>query len=96
MSQFQHKNLSPGNIHGIVNWVVADLAARDALVVNADDIGKVVKVGAATLYWLSSVTPVTWSEMGGGGGTVPSGTGGIFDGGSRLSLDSVYDGGSRL
>lgn len=96
MIQFQHKNLSPGNIHGIVNWVVVDLAARDALVVTAEDIGKVVKVGAATLYWLSSVTPVTWSEMGGGGGTVPSGTGGIFDGGSRFETGSLYDGGNRV
>ncbi len=96
MRQFQHYNLSPGNIHGIVNWEFADLAERDAEVVTEQDLNKVCKVGAGTLFWLSSVSPVTWSEMGGGSGTVPSGTGGIFDGGSRLSVDSIYDGGSRL
>lgn len=93
---YQHNKLKSGNIHTIVNWNVATLIDRDALLVTADDIGKVVKVGTATLFWLSGISPNTWSEMGGGGGTVPSGTGGIFDGGDRLSTDSTYDGGNRL
>lgn len=74
MTQQRHADLSPGNIHRIHQWAVADNTARDALVVGSRDVGKVCKVGAS-LYWLSSVSPNVWSEMGGGGtGNIDGGT----------------------
>ncbi len=85
MPQFRHSDLSPGNIHGIVQWSVATSVERDALVVTIEDIGKVCRV-SEDLYWLSSANPVVWSQMGGGVTNL--------DGGSAASvytLSQVYD-----
>lgn len=85
MTQQRHADLSVGNIHKINQWSVADTTVRDALSVTARDIGKVCKVGS-DLYWLSSVSPNVWSNMGGGGLT-------NLDGGAAAT---VYETASNL
>ncbi len=86
MTQQRHADLSVGNIHKINQWSVADTTVRDALSVTARDIGKVCKVGS-DLYWLSSVSPNVWSNMGGGGGLTN------LDGGAAAT---VYETASNL
>lgn len=68
-----HSNIAEGDMHFIQQWSVADTTARDALSVAAADVGKVCEVGAAgaekTFYILADDSPMTWTEIGGGGGT---------------------------
>lgn len=64
-----HKNLGAGDIHTIFNWVVADLAARLALVVVASDVGKVVFVEATKdAFFLADALGPIWAPLG-----IPSG-----------------------
>jgi hypothetical protein len=68
-----HENITVGDVHYIQNWSVADTTARDALVVAAADVGKVCQVtGTATFYILTDDSPMTWSSLASGGGTVTS------------------------
>lgn len=66
-----HSNIAEGDMHFIQQWTVADTTARDALSVAAADVGKVCEVGAAgaekTFYILADDSPMTWTEIGGGG-----------------------------
>src|SRR4051812_47857898 len=49
-------------------WTVANAAARAALVVTADDVGRVAKqLDTGVLYMLADTTP-TWTQVGGSGG----------------------------
>jgi hypothetical protein len=63
-----HKNITTGDVHYIQNWSVADTTARDALSVATTDVGKVCQVtGTSTYYILTDDSPMTWTEIGGGG-----------------------------
>ena len=61
----EHKNAAPGKLHAISNWRKTSIAERDALVVTADDIGKICWVVGKGHYSLASVTPTTWESMSG-------------------------------
>lgn len=67
---FHHKILhNTGGIHTPFNWVVADEAARDALVVSAADIYKACwQVDTGSIYILTNHSPVTWEAGSGGSG----------------------------
>ena len=74
----QHKDIQSGNQHIIHNWKVADIAARDALVVTNEDIDKVCLVMADDFYYrLKSVSPSVWVQVSGSGGGGSSVWGGI-------------------
>lgn len=90
----QHKDIQSGNQHIIHNWKVADIAARDALVVANEDIDKVCLVMADDYYYrLKSVSPSVWVQVsgsGGGGSSVWGGiTGTLAD---QLDLQAALDG----
>lgn len=69
-----HTKVPAGYIHRIPNWDVADETARDALVVTADDIGKVAWQQDDDTFWmLADDTGPTWVGLGGGGGGGGSG-----------------------
>jgi len=76
---------------------VADLTARDAITADRRSAGMLVNV-AGTLYQLGAgLTNADWSELSlGGGGTTPTGTGGIIDGGLRTDTGAIIDGGERV
>lgn len=51
-------------MHKIQNWEVADAAGLAALVVTADDVGKVARqLDINAFYILSDDSPVTWTQM---------------------------------
>lgn len=72
-----HKNILVGDNHVIHNWAVADLAARNALVVTAADKGKVAwQQDTNVFYFLSNdVGPVWLAALGVPGATGAAGTG---------------------
>lgn len=76
-----HKDIPQADRHAIHAWTVADLAARDALTLVADDVGKVCKIDSNGAYHiLVDHTLPTWADItgiGGGGGS-----------GSRTELDA--------
>lgn len=62
LSPEDHAALSAGTIHTPFNWVVANAAARNALVVTAADVYKCCwQVDTGTLYILTNHSPMTWS-----------------------------------
>jgi hypothetical protein len=61
----QHGAIERGERHGMVNWVVANLGALNALVVDADDLDKAVYVAGVGFYALTAVVPSTiWTAIG--------------------------------
>ena len=65
MSTIQHSAVTGADLHGIVAFSVASVAARNALTVVAGDIGKVAQVTADnSFYVLTSVSPSVWTQMG--------------------------------
>lgn len=68
-----HKDAVIGDIHVIHNWAVANVAARNALSVSSADVGKIAKLDDGTFHLLTSASPVTWLQLGSGGGGTPSG-----------------------
>lgn len=64
MSTIQHSAVTGADLHGIIAFPVASLAARNALSVVAGDIGKVAHVTADnTFFVLTGVSPAAWSAM---------------------------------
>lgn len=66
VQEIQHKLISQGFIHGLINWEVTTVAARDLLVVTEADKGKLCKVGsgaASTYFILAQLNPVVWLEF---------------------------------
>lgn len=60
-----HKDVGSGDVHRVHNWDVADIAARDALVVVPTDVGKIVRVQSEQqFYMLFDDAPVTWNTIG--------------------------------
>lgn len=52
------------DIHTIVRWTWADLAARDAESVSVADVGKVgLQTDLKRVWFLASESPITWKEM---------------------------------
>ena len=63
-----HKNIleNTDNVHTPFNWVVADEAARLALVPIAADVYKALwQVDTGAVYILTGVSPIAWSEISG-------------------------------
>ncbi len=59
-----HKALTVGDNHIIHNWVVADAAARTALIVAATDVGKVALQSDSNTMWvLLDHTIPTWKDL---------------------------------
>jgi hypothetical protein len=64
MSTIQHSAVTGSDLHGIVAFSVASVAARNALSVVAGDVGKVAQVTADnTFYVLTAVSPAVWTAM---------------------------------
>jgi hypothetical protein len=75
----QHAAVSQGSIHTPFNWVVANVAARDALTVSAADLYKACWVVAdAAVHILTGVGPNTWSTVSGGSSVPIQSTSGFF------------------
>lgn len=56
-----HKDLNGDDLHSIARWVVADVAALEALVPEAEDTHKVAYVTETKKYWaLVAHSPVEW------------------------------------
>lgn len=71
----EHNAATTGDIHGIANWSVSSITARDALTVTAADLFKVCQVGAgetSQLYYLANSNPIVWRGLGGAGAPVQS------------------------
>lgn len=66
-----HRDIQAPDQHATHAWEVADTTERDALVLTADDVGKIARVGASapfTFYVLAGHAGPTWTALGGGGG----------------------------
>lgn len=94
-----HRASTHVNNHVIQSWEVADEAARLALVVTPDDIGRVaLQLDTEVFYLLMSIAPV-WQELGasgsGGGGTstleVKNDSGSTIAAGSVVYIFSAVD-----
>jgi hypothetical protein len=60
----RHDTLGPTEgIHVPYNWLVTDTAARDALSLEAADIGKICKTSNGQLYVLHSLSPAVWHQI---------------------------------
>lgn len=60
-----HQSLGVSEIHAVHNWLVADLAARLALVVIATDIGKFAyQSDTKKFHVLENNSPMTWGTLG--------------------------------
>lgn len=56
-----HKNITFGDVHTMVNWSVADAAAKTALSLAASDVGKICyQADNGAFYILLDDSPVTW------------------------------------
>lgn len=59
----EHSLIPVGEIHGIINWEVASIGARDALSVNTADQGKVCHVVGDQCYILADAAGPTWETL---------------------------------
>lgn len=60
-----HKNIIPADMHGIVAFNAANLAAITALSVTSQDLGKIAKaLDTGALYVLNTVSPDEWVVVG--------------------------------
>ncbi len=69
MGNVLHKTLSPANNHIVHSFEYADAAARTAATgfISAD-VGRVARQLSDSTFWvLTSISPVTWVQVGGGG-----------------------------
>lgn len=62
----QHSLIPTGNVHGMANWSVADITARNALAgLSATDLFKVCYVQSVGQFFaLTSYFPVVWTPLG--------------------------------
>jgi hypothetical protein len=62
-----HRNAVLGDLHSPVNWVFADVAARNAVTLVTEDLYKMcfVVAGGGAFYILTDVAAPTWVQMGG-------------------------------
>lgn len=64
MSNFSHANQT--KVHRPYNWVVADSAARGAIVpIAADQYKEVLQLDTGAIYTLMNHSPITWQQTGG-------------------------------
>lgn len=64
MPTIAHKLMKDTDMHRFVRWEVADLAARDALVVTVDDVHKVAYVTSVGQYFsLTVASPMSWKLL---------------------------------
>lgn len=67
-SPFQHRELSPPNIHGVVSFVFATTGERDSRTYEEHEEGMICRVLLdERLYWLADYSVPEWKELGGGG-----------------------------
>lgn len=58
----EHSTIPEGKRHGLANWEVLTIAARDALTVGITDVGKVCHVLGRGTFLLASVGPAVWER----------------------------------
>lgn len=60
-----HRNITQDDIHSPFNWIVADTAARTALVVEPEDVYKACwQIDTGFIYILTDDSPATWVAIG--------------------------------
>ena len=79
-----HKDLIPAERHAVHAWEVTNEAARNALVVTANDIGKICKIDSPAAYHIlmNNIGPI-WIDITGAGGGGSSGK-------TVLTADTTY------
>ena len=76
---------------------VATLAERDAITADRRKAGMLVNINGVLFQLGAGLANTDWTLLElGGGGTTPTGTGGIIDGGLRADTGATIDGGERV
>lgn len=96
-----HKDIAITNMHHPYNWIYADTSTREAATgFTSDDIGGFAfQEDDFSIWVLTDDSPVTWSEVGSGGGGTPGGSdtqiqyndAGTFAGSDKLSWTEGVD-----